>query len=361
MKRGFKRKGDAQDFLDKMKAEMEAGKLAPISRLTMAEVANEWFASEVEGYLRKNTCNWYRVNKDKHIIPHIGALKLQDITVATLQELYDVKLHSGLSETSVYYIHRTLQQIYKYAVRKHYITENITRNPDLKCKRPKKKAMQTLSAEEITLLIQNCGDKHKDLKVAIALAGFMGLRRGEILGLKWEAINDKNRMLEVVEQKTNYDEDEDTSEVKTGSSHRILPIPDVVWDLLCTQKENITQLSNFYGKEYHFPEGFVCCSLHGQTFGKPFVPSYFSKKFGVFVKKSSDKAIRFHDLRHSYASWLIHQKIPVTTVSKLLGHSSPDITLKIYAHIINVAYLQECSEINKYLNETAGEIVQKAR
>ena len=355
VKSGFDRKGEAQVFLDelKMKSKLTAGVVK--TEKTVADVADEWFFTEVEGKLRKNTCNWYRVNKDNHIIPHLGAFKIQDVTVAVLQELYDLKQQEGLSEASVYYIHRTLKQIYKFALKKHNVIENLTSSPELRLKRPKKKKLPIISAEEIQKLVQNCGENEFDLKLAIALAGFMGLRHGEVLGLRWSAIDEKNKTLGVIEQKTKYDTANTTSELKTDSSHRILPIPDVIWELICQQKERLEQLAAFYSKEYDFANGFVCCMLSEQAFGNSFTPAYFSKKFSEIVKRQGIKAIRFHDLRHSYASWLIHRKVPVPTVSWLLGHASPDITLKIYAHVINTAYLQECEEINNYLNAISAQ------
>ena len=354
MKRGFKRKGDAQAFLDQLTNNDKV--VAGLNR-TMKEVADEWYDTEINGVLKATTCNWYRVNKENHIIPYIGMMKMQEITADTLQALYDMKRKSGLSGTSVHHIHRTLQRIYKYAVRKHYVTEDITKSPELVCKRVKKKKMQILNLEELKILIESCDAKGSDLTVAIALGGFLGLRRGEVLGLKWSAIDNENKMLEVLEQRTNYDEDEKTSELKTECSHRVLPIPDVLWNLLNKQKEKLAYLAQLYGKPVDLENGFVCCYFSEQYFAKAFTLTYFNKKFSNALKTAGIKHVRFHDLRHSYASWLIHKKMPLTTVSKLLGHSSPEITLRIYAHIINTAYLQECTEINKYLNETMGETV----
>ncbi len=355
-KRGFKRKGDAQKFLEEIKTKLQSGQSIPNSKLTLAQVADEWLASEVEGKLRPNTINWYKVNKDNHIKPYIGMLKMEDITPTVLQELYRAKSAEGLSDTSVYYIHRTMKQICKYAVRKHYITEDITQSIEIKLRRSSNKKPNILTPEEIHNLIQRSEQPpYADIALAIALAGFMGLRRGEILGLKYSAIDRKNRILHISEQKTGYDEEDSTSELKTESSCRNLPIPDIVWEYLCQQEERTAKLAEKYGCRYDFTTGFVCCYFSEKNFGHPFKPNYFSRKFGELVKENEKTTgFRFHDLRHSYASWLIHQKIPVTTVAMLLGHASPDITMKTYAHILKQAYLKECEEINDYLNMAVG-------
>ena len=231
----------------------------------------------------------------------------------------------------------------------------MTNSSELQIKHPKKKKLPIISAEEIQKLVQNCGKEDIDSQLAVALAGFMGLRCGEVLGLRWFAIDEENKTLEVVEQKTKYDDEETTSELKTDSRHRILPITDVIWEMLCQQKDRLYQLSRFYNKEYDFSNGFVCCTLSEQAFAS----GYFSKKFSEAIKRQGIKMLRFHDLRHSYASWLIHRKVPVPTVSWLLGHASPDITLKIYAHVINTAYLQECEDINNYLNAISAQGTEK--
>ena len=93
-------------------------------------------------------------------------------------------------------------------------------------------------------------------------------------------------------------------------------------------------------------------------YGKPFHPNYISKNFSDVLEKWNLPHIRFHDLRHSYATNLIHMRIPITTVSKLLGHESPDITLKIYAHVFNEMYDADIQEINNEYNETIAQITK---
>ena len=348
-KRGFKRKQDAQQFLDEVTGKIKENKFAPSSVLTLEAVANEWFATTIENRLKPNTINWYRVNKDKHIIPYMGQMPMQQITVQMVQALYDQEKKKGLSDTSVYYIHRTLKQIYQYALRKKYIMEDITKDPTLICKQPAKKITKAIATKDIADLITNRIPDHI-MAVPIALAGLMGLRRGEVLGLKWSAVDFERKTIVIMEQRTRYDLEGETSTPKTASSQRVLPIPDVVIELLSIQKNKQIALAEQFGIAFNIEAGFVCCYLSKENFGKPYQVNYFSKSISKVLKDNGFEKVTFHELRHSYASNLIHMKIPITTVSKLLGHESPDITLKIYAHIIGTAYLEEFQTINERFN-----------
>ena len=352
-KRGFKRKADAQQFLDEVTNQIQTKKYVVKTQKTVKDVANEWFETEILPQLKPTTVNWYKVNKDNHIIPYIGDIKVQELDEEMLLELYDLKRSMGLAEKTVYYIHRTMKQILKYAVNHKYIAENITNSTVFKFNKDRKKVISIIEMDEICRIVQ---DKKMDREIiiAIALAGMMGMRRGEVLGLKWSQIIWDKKILNVAAQRTNFTED--TESLKTSESKRELPIPDIVYGLLQEQKNRIASQAQKYGKQYDFQNGFVCCHLGKGNFGKPLCPSNFSNQFARSLKKCGYKPVRFHDLRHSYATYLLHEKIPVTTVSVLLGHASPDITLKTYAHIAKTAYMAECITINENLSEIANKM-----
>ena len=357
-KRGFSRKGDAQRYLDKISNQINTDTYVTKNNKTVTEVANEWFSAEIEDRVKPNTVNWYRVNKDNHIITYLGNTKIQDVTVEYVQELYDIKLESGLKETTVSYIHRTLRRIFKYAVKKKYVTENVLESPDLRAPGAKRTEIKVIDMTEINDIVFD-SQLNKELKLAIALAGMMGLRRGEVLGLRWSQITWDKKTLELREQRTNYTALEETESLKTDGSARILPIPDVVVQLLQEQRNRLEAYKKLYGQSYDFENGFVCCRFDADIFGKSFRPPNFSKLFSEELKRLGYQHIRFHDLRHSYASHLLQINMPVTVVAKLLGHVSPDITLKIYAHVSKAADIQAFKEINKNLSGYRADMFQK--
>ena len=354
MKRGFKRKRDAQQFLDDLTSSIREGNYVKPQTITVAEVASEWFKNKQPKW-KPHTVNWYKVNVEKHIIPALGKLPIQDLTVPILQRFYDQKQADGYSATTVSYMHRTLRMISDYAIRKRYISENVTLDPDLNL--PKKKATNVVllsHAEVVEILMDKKLSWENPMAVPIALGGLMGLRRGEVLGLLWSDIDLEKKKMHIIAQHTRYDGEMERSELKTSSSERILPIPDLVLEILKFQRRRQQELAEQLGRELkELDNGFVCCYLNAEHFGKAYQPNYFNRVFSKTLGQLNLKHMRFHDLRHTYATNLIHLQIPLTTIAQLMGHSSPDITLKIYAHVIDSLNEVDFQKVNTAINRLA--------
>jgi Site-specific recombinase XerC len=357
MKRGFLTKKEAQDFLNNTQNAISTGVYVSPSKLTVADVANEWYKDDVETRVRPTTQAGYRINKNSHIIPSIGDVLVQKLTADQIQSFYNKKYADGLSPASVRYIHKNLRQILNFGIRRKYITINPALDPIIKVKKIPKYKAEVLDQETILDLVINKIPGHP-MVIPIILGGLSGLRRGEILGLKWSDLSLEKGTMHINAQRTVADEDETKrSEVKTASSDRTIPIPQFTLDLLKQMKRDQDDLKERYADKYN-DLGYVCCRMQS-GYGMPFHPNYVSKNFSDVLAKWTLPHIRFHDLRHSYATNLIHMRIPITTVSKLLGHESPDITLKIYAHVFNEMYDADIQEINDSYNETITQLTNK--
>lgn len=357
MKRGFQTKKEAQDFLNSTQNAITTGVYVSPSKLTVADVANEWFREDIETRVRPTTQAGYRNNKDIHIIPALGDTLVQKLTADQIQTFYNRKYAEGMSPASVRYIHKNLNQILVFAIRKRYITINSAVDPMIKVKKIPRYKAEVLDQDTILNLIINKIPGHA-MALPIALGGLSGLRRGEVLGLKWIDINFEKGTMHINGQRTVADSETTRSGVKTASSDRTIPIPQFTLELLKVIKSRQDELKSRLGDKFT-DLGYVCCRMQS-GYGKPFHPNYISKNFSDVLEKWSLPHIRFHDLRHSYATNLIHMRIPITTVSKLLGHESPDITLKIYAHVFNEMYEADIREIDKSYNETIAKIMKKA-
>ena len=348
LKRGFARKGDAVAFLDELKA--QHSKTGPPQRMSFQSVADEWFAARVEGRLKPNTVNWYSVSLRNHLMPSLKDLVFYDITPDTLQALYDLKLAEGLSPTTVFYMHRTCKQIWKYAIARGYSTVDITSDPMLMPPKPvKQKHIDVFSWEQIYQLIAFCQLNREfwDMVVPIALAGFMGLRRGELLGLRFSRIDWDEKIITISEQRTKNCSADETAELKTESSYRTLPMPSVVADILIQHKMYLQQHSSKIGKTVDVENGFVCTYLDDKNFGNPMGLTHINKKFKRAVATAGLPETRLHDLRHAYVSNLLLKKtVSLPLLSALAGHSSVETTTRVYSHAIQAAYGTEIAELD---------------
>ena len=173
------------------------------------------------------------------------------------------------------------------------------------------------------------------LNLVILLTAFYGLRRSEVLGLKWSAIDFENKTITIkhtiVEVKLNgKNQILGKDRTKTNSSHRTLPLTDEVINALNNarkqQKYYKRKLKKSYITKY---EEYVCL----KTDGSLIKPDYVTRHFPLLLKNSGLRHIRFHDLRHSCASLLLARNIPMKAIQEWLGHSDFSTTANIYAHL----------------------------
>jgi len=197
--------------------------------------------------------------------------------------------------------------------------------------------------------------KNDPMELPIALAGLSGLRRGEAAGLMWGDINFDRCILNIRKQRTGGTLNIKRSKLKTLGSYRSIRITQTLLEILKRHKEQQNNNKEVLGDDY-VDTGFVCCEPDGSIVNS----SNFSKRFTHILKQNKFKQIRFHDLRHSFATNIIRLGIPVNTVSKMLGHSSVTITLDIYAHVLEEmqeeAVLKMDADISKYIDNQDGVI-----
>lgn len=231
----------------------------------------------------------------------------------------------------------------RYAVSKKLIVENPAENILLP-KNPKAqngeyrtikiKREQTLSVEQLKLLF----DKSKDTKIYLHLmfASLMGLRKGEIRGLKYSDI-DYARQTIHVQRQLGKDLSKDQSKLppktitkqeislKTRSSDRILDIPDVVFNAILEERKRYE--ANRRRRPNDFQDNdYICCS----SYGRPRSATFASQKYKQLLRENNLPDIRFHDLRHTYASMLLGEEIDVKAISNSLGHAKSIISVDVY-------------------------------
>lgn len=292
------------------------------------------YLKRVEPELQKNTIVSYRSMTNGKIRRYfqrrpqltVGNLKPQDI-----QDFYQTLFADGVVANTVIHYHALLRRAFQQAFKE----ERIDANPFDRVGRPKKNKFhgENYTQEELlTLLHLARGDV---IYPAILLAGAMGLRRSEALGVRWSRIDWEKRTVlldtKIVEYRENGKKKvEPVEEMKNKSSRRTLPLPDPVVEMLQVQKEHREVYRKMFQGSYNAQYlDYVCVNQLGELLR----PSYVTDHFRELLEKYGLRHIRFHDLRHTFASLLINQDVPLINVSNFLGHSDLSTTANIYAHL----------------------------
>ena len=274
----------------------------------------------------------YEMMATRIIIPYFETLniKLKELTTEDIQEFYSAQLERVSANTVIHY-HAVIHRALKYAVK----IKTIQSNPAVNVERPRKEKFigSFYDKKEINILFDII--QGHPLEVAIKLAAFYGLRREEIIGLKWTAIDFENNTLTIQHTVTECNLDGKHIEVasdtaKTDSSLRTMPLVTNFREMLLAKKEKQEHYRKLCGRSY-------CKEYLDYIFvnemGERWKPRYLSDGFKRILEQNGLRRIRFHDLRHTCASLLLANNVPMKKIQEWLGHSDFSTTANIYAHL----------------------------
>ncbi len=257
-------------------------------------------------------------------------ITLQGLTPKDIQDFYLEKLKT-VSASSVIHYHANIHRALKHAVK----LDLIPTNPADKVDRPKKDRFigSFYDAEEVNKLFEV--SKGTKLEFPILFGAFYGLRRSEALGLKWDAIDFENDSITIRHTVTSVTLDGKVQLVaadttKTKSSLRTLPLVPFVKERLLVLKKEQENNRRLCGRSYHKQyAGYVCINEMGDLIK----PHYVTEQFPKLLDANGLRRIRFHDLRHSCASLMLANGVPMKQIQDWLGHSDFSTTANIYAHL----------------------------
>ncbi len=323
--RYFNTEKEASDALNEMLYELRQGTLITEKNQTVKQHFERWLEIH-KTRIRWSTYLGYRRVINKHILPTLGALSLQRLSARDLDALYARKLEEGLSPIRIRSIHIVIRMALKQAIRWRLISRNVS--DDVSPPRDTQPhERQTLTPEQARKLL--AAAKGHRLEAILTLALATGMRRGELLALRWKEIDFERKSLYVRRSVNRLPGGHCETEPKTASSKRHITLPQFVIEAL--QQHRIRQ------KEARLKAGptweendLVFCNIYGRFLNSQSLFVLFSS----LLEKAELPHMRFHDLRHSAATILLAMGVSAKVVQELLGHSNITMTLNVYGHVL---------------------------
>ena len=329
----------------KLKAAIEETRSLDITRVgryTVGAWMDEWFENYAKVKVRPSSHLTYRGYIDNHIKPNIGKIPLEKLTSLELQKLYKKLLEKGrvdrieskhqakgLSPKTVQNIHQIIASAMKLAKEQKIIASDPTEG----CALPKleHREMKTLPVEQLTSFLREAKESGVFEMYYVELA--TGLRRGELLGLKWEDIDLDRGSLRVKRQIARINGEIVEAPLKTKNAYRTLPPAEDTVAVLKQQKKKVGS------SPWVFPS----------PTGGPISPDSVLHMLHRVLKRAGLPRVRFHDLRHTFATLALQNGVDIKTVSGMLGHFSAGFTLDTYAHVTTAAQKEAARTMEKVL------------
>ncbi len=312
-------------------------------RYTVGQWMDVWFENCAKIKVRPSSHQTYRGYIDNHIKPNIGKVPLNKLSSLHLQKLYKKlltggrverieakKQPKGLSAKTVRNINQVISSAMDFAKDQKLISSNPTDG----CALPKleHQEMKTLPAEQLTSFLREAQESGVFEMYYIELA--TGLRRGELLGLKWEDIDLLQGSLRVQRQVCRIDGEIVEAPLKTKNTYRALPLSADAVEVLKEQRKKCGSSA------YVFPS----------PTGGPISPDSVLHMLHRVLKRAGLPKIRFHDLRHTFATLALQNGVDIKTVSGMLGHYSAGFTLDTYTHVTTSAKKEAANTMGNILS-----------
>ncbi len=343
-----KTRKEVQEKLKVALREQQQGTLVTAPRQTLAQFLTDWLENSQRQSVRPRTYERYEELVRLHIAPALGRYELQKLSAQHLQAFYAKKAEEGLSATTINHFHNVLHKALDTAVKWNLVARNVC---DLVSPpRRKRYEVHPLTLEQVHKLLAVVEGHEMEALFRLALA--TGLRRGELMGLKWQDINldagvlQVRRILSRVPSKMpgkGYVE----AEPKTQKSRRSVVIAPFALEALKQHRERQREAEITAGPLWQDHDFVFCTSI-----GTHLNPTRdMLDQLKVLLKKAGLPDIRFHDLRHSAATLLLSVGVHPKVVQEILGHSQISITMDVYSHVLPGMQQEAMSRLNDALRE----------
>lgn len=315
VKGGFKTKVEAESAMVDILSKVQTGTALGDCKMTFKEASEIFMRLHASKKCKYNTEHGYKGYLKNHLLPYFGKLKLCEITPLAVNEFVAQELETGRRNSTVNKYTKLMSQIYSFMIDMDIVVKNpLARIKSLKEERSEE--IRSLSTEETKILLSKTKEICPDFYPLLFTALFTGMRQGELMGLTWDSINWITRKITVDKNFTHGR----VGTTKTGKVRKIdmsLELVKVLkeWRLACPKGEN----------NLVFPNG---------DGGYQDANNMIKRRFKPALNRAGIDSLRFHDLRHTYASLLLANGAPMKYVQHQLGHSSIKMTMDLYTHLL---------------------------
>lgn len=342
------RKPDAEREMANIIRELEDGTYLEPSKMNVAEYLRYWLENYAATNLAPSTYASYVRIINGHIIPNLGGVELIKLQPLQIQAYYTKALKEGrrdgkggLSPRTVQYHHRVLREALQHAIQWQMLKLNpadATHPP-----KPEKPEIHPLEQEELDKLLEHLGG-HRD-KWLFMFAAYSGMRQGELLGLKWSDVDWGGKTISI-RRTVGWINGQGFVFRNIGKSKKALRnihLLDAAVYALRKQKKQLAE-ERLAAFEYEDMD-----LVFPNMVGRPYNPSDVSGRFGKEAKKAGFN-IRFHDLRHTFATFMLKLGVHPKIVQEYLGHETIGITMDTYSHVIKGMQQEAVTKANDFLN-----------
>ena len=336
---------------EKLKEKIEESKVLDVAKsesYTVAEWAALWFEVYAKPNIRERTADYYNRYITKHIVPCLGDIKLNKLTGRQIQKMYNDLLdhgrervsqkekNPGLSGTYVHGVHVMLHNCLNWAVKERFIVSNPA--DDVIVPKIDKKEMKILPPEQVKAYLKAASVRGVLPLFYLELTS--GLRKGEIAALLWSDLDVENCRLSVTKQlMSSRDGELKITQPKTATSVRLISLPQETVELL---------------KEEHSKHPLNIYMFPSPRTGGMYHPDSIVKLHEKILNDAGIEHLRFHDLRHSFATYALQSGADVKTLSCMLGHYSAGFTLNTYCHATRDMQADAARKIGGFMSAQTG-------
>ncbi len=338
-KSGFLRKEDAERIRDLTVAEFYNNCYVLDRSISTESFYVDWLEQVKRPLLTNDSYQTYKNCVYNYIIPFMGHVRMAEIKRIHVEALYQKAVERSFSVAKI--LKTVVTSSMKYAVEQHYISYD----PSEDVKLPQGKRDNSYRKKKTTAILNKVQLRHllsvsrgTSMYLPILFASLMGLRRGEIIGLKYSDVDFQRKTIHIQRQlgkdpaisSDELDPKTITKQeiaLKTPNSNRILKLPDLVFQAIMEERALYEQRKRRRKKEF-LDLNFICCS----SYGRPRSRSYFWAPFKKILQKNNLSDIPWHGLRHTYTTILLRERCSLIAVSRSLGHSKATFTANFYVN-----------------------------
>ena len=335
----------AKQRLTELLHELDTGTLVEPSRLTVAEYLDLWLRNSAALRVSKRTLEGYKGNVDRYLVPKLGPIPLEKLSPRHVQEMEAQLLKEGrrdggpLAPRTVLQVHSVLSKALNDSSKLGVMVRNVV--TVVEPPRTTKYEAQFLDWEEVHAFLDQITDPlHHTLTL---LASQTGLRRSEMLGLRWRDLDLSNGTLSVRRALIKLPSGATELKVPKNGHGRVVDLPPESVEALKIHRERSPETSG--------NGNFVFCHSDGSALD----PDLVTQAFERIAKRCGLQGLRLHDLRHTHASLLLSQGIHPKIVSERLGHSSIAITMDLYSHVLPTVQGEAVSQFGAEWKKRNGE------